>query len=74
MRIQYCPYCGMPVHEEVVIPPTATCQDDIWVIWFCDAQKCGWVPDWPGMPKLPGELGRLGKPISDPAEAKCRRD
>jgi hypothetical protein len=68
MKTVFCPYCGKPVHEEAVIPPTATCPADIWVLWFCDG--CKWVSDWPGMPKLPGELGKLGAPIGDPAKAK----
>lgn len=51
-----------------MIPPTATCQKDVWTLWFCDG--CKWVSDWPGMPKLPGELGKLGAPIGDPAKAK----
>ena len=70
MKPMYCPYCGKPVHEEVVIPLTATCPDDVWTLWFCDG--CKWVSDWPGMPKLPGELGQRGAPIGDPAKAKRR--
>ena len=70
MKTVFCPYCGKPVHEEAVIPPTATCPADIWVLWFCDG--CKWVSDWPGMPKLPGELGKLGAPIGDPAALRGR--
>lgn len=69
---QYCPYCGNPVHEEVVIPPTATRYEDVWNLWFCD--NCKWVSDWPGMPQLPGTLSQLGKPIRDPKEAKWRKE
>ena len=39
MSIRYCPVCGKPVHEEAVIPPTAKCYEDVWILWFCDS--CG---------------------------------
>lgn len=66
MRIRYCPVCGMPVHEEVVIPPTAEKPGDEWVLWFCD--RCKWVSDWPGMPDMLKKPGWSG-PVSDPKEA-----
>ena len=62
--------CGARVHEECIIPLTATKFEDVWVLWFCD--DCKWVSDWPGMPaklKKPG----WERPIWNPALAERRK-
>ena len=67
MNRQYCPICGAEVHEECVVPPTASRFEDVWVLWFCN--QCKWVSDWPGMPDAFRQVWP-GMPVSDPAAAR----